>query len=68
MTFSSVDLIQYALTKQVPDIACHAVFETNYGQLALDYDELPEGRGASAAVATREAAQGSEIRAIAALS
>lgn len=28
--------IEYALAKQVPDIRCHAVFETNYGQLRLD--------------------------------
>lgn len=28
--------IEYALAKQVPDIRCHAVFETNYGQLQLD--------------------------------
>lgn len=31
--------IQYALAKQVPDIACHAVFETNYGQLQLDSED-----------------------------
>ena len=30
---------EYALSKQVPDIACHAVFETNYGQLTLDYED-----------------------------
>jgi hypothetical protein len=32
----NVQAISYALAKQVPDIACHAVFETNYGQLQLD--------------------------------
>jgi len=31
--------VAYALAKQVPDIAVHAVFETNYGQLTLDYDD-----------------------------
>lgn len=30
---------EYALAKQIPDIACHAVFETNYGQLRLDYED-----------------------------
>lgn len=34
--------IEYALAKQVPDIACHAVFETNYGQLRLDAEDSQE--------------------------
>lgn len=31
--------LSYALAKQVPDIACHATFETSYGQLRLDYED-----------------------------
>jgi len=36
---ASIDLIGYALSKQVPDIDAHAVFKTNYGILMLDHDE-----------------------------
>lgn len=36
---TSVELIGYALAKQVPDIEARAVFETNYGTLMLDHAE-----------------------------
>lgn len=35
----NADELSYALAKQVPDLATHATFETNYGQLRLDYDD-----------------------------
>jgi hypothetical protein len=31
--------LSYALAKQVPDVALHATFETNYGTLRLDYED-----------------------------
>lgn len=37
--------IEYALAKQVPDIAVHAVFETNYGQLRLEYGDSQKVAG-----------------------
>lgn len=33
------EMLSYALAKQVPDISTHATFETNYGQLRLDYED-----------------------------
>ena len=35
----SHDELCYALAKQVPDLAVHATFETNYGTLRLDYED-----------------------------
>jgi hypothetical protein len=36
---ASIELIGYALAKQLPDIETRAVFETNYGTLVLDHEE-----------------------------
>lgn len=34
-----IELVEYALAKQVGDIEARAVFETNYGTLVLDHEE-----------------------------
>ena len=36
---ASIELIGYALAKQLPDIETRAVFETNYGTLVLDNED-----------------------------
>ena len=34
-----IELVEYALAKQVGDIEARAVFETSYGTLVLDHEE-----------------------------
>ena len=36
---ASIELIGYALAKQLPDIETRTVFETSYGTLVLDHEE-----------------------------
>lgn len=38
-----IELIEYALAKQVGDIEARAVFKTNYGTLVLDREESRKG-------------------------
>ena len=36
---TQIELVEYALAKQIPDIAARTVFETSYGTLRLDHEE-----------------------------